>query len=358
MDQWVYEHIVYELIENGANVEVMNCFGVDFSIEDFNELIVKKAKDNSYDLIFTDLNGNYLLGDMLLELGRLGIPKLLICFDSVVIPDRHNSILKYFELVWVFSSDNKDRYIGNGANKLIVQPYACNPSFARIPDDHLFEKNYMINKLCFLGSPYGSRVNLINEIIENDIELDLYYSNNKSVSSSTDQGKTPIKSMLEYVRNRNGRRIILAKLLNYNTSGNLDLSKESVSRFKSVPPLHQAELYHKYSLALAFSSARNTDILKRNVPIINLRTFEIAMSGGAQIIRRNDELESHFIENEEIIFYDTNEELIDKIKYYMRDGGNKLKEIKLQAKQRALNDHTWQNRFDRIYKIIGIDSVL
>lgn len=84
----------------------------------------------------------------------------------------------------------------------------------------------------------------------------------------------------------------------------------------------------------------------------NCRLFEIAGSGGFQICDRKDEINNYFIEDEEIVFFDTTEELIEKINYYL-EHQDEAEKIAKRAHQRALNEHTYEHRINKIFDIIG-----
>ena len=115
-------------------------------------------------------------------------------------------------------------------------------------------------------------------------------------------------------------------------------------------------MYSEYRLALSSTSYHNTDVLKNPVEVINLRAFEIPMSGGLQICRYNNYLAEQFEDGKEIIFYRTNEEFHSKVDYYLHKAKEcEIAELKASARKRAESDHTWIKRFSIVFEILGIN---
>ena len=119
------------------------------------------------------------------------------------------------------------------------------------------------------------------------------------------------------------------------------------------PPVPLEELGRKnseYALMLAFSEANSSGVLKKPVPIVNLRNFEIPMSGGLQITGYTEELAVYFEDNKEIILCKDDEEFRDKAMFYLDPHNDRLrKEMKIAARARAEKEHTWMNRFQKVF---------
>ena len=97
----------------------------------------------------------------------------------------------------------------------------------------------------------------------------------------------------------------------------------------------------------------DTYLLRTPVHKIHLRTFEIPMCGGLQFAPYLDELAGYFEDGKEIVLYRTKEEYIDKAKFYLRSNkGSERRIMKINARKRAEQEHTWTNRFNNVFKII------
>jgi hypothetical protein len=55
------------------------------------------------------------------------------------------------------------------------------------------------------------------------------------------------------------------------------------------------------------------------------------------------------------LFYDSDDELIEKAKYYLRPENNeKRMMMKMAARKRAESDHSWFERFKKIFDHLGL----
>jgi spore maturation protein CgeB len=93
-------------------------------------------------------------------------------------------------------------------------------------------------------------------------------------------------------------------------------------------------------------------ILGRRREQIKGRNFEIPGCGGFLLTGYADNLEDYYEIDKEIVVYKDTNDLIDKIKYYLDH--NEEREIIAQAGyERTLRDHTYEKRFNEIFKTIG-----
>lgn len=89
------------------------------------------------------------------------------------------------------------------------------------------------------------------------------------------------------------------------------------------------------------------------MPQIKGRHFEIPQIGGFQICTPADDLTSYFVDGQEIVIATSLEDLIDKLKYYLVHD-NEREQIAYAGRRRMLRDHQWANRFEHIFKEIGL----
>jgi len=351
MDQWQRSHIFDELEHHGCEITVFNPLD-HLSEASANENLLKHIQKESYDMFMTPHGSNDLYIDTLKLIRQNGMPTLLICFDNLIVPFNHMDIAKHFDLVWLTSRETENMFKKWGAST-IVNPYAANPYFFK---PHESEE---VSRLAFIGTPYGSRVNMLNTLLEGEVNVSLY--SNKPSTSQARQNKTSVSEVIIPVTNlmrfNIGRRVLLGALKQ-------KVSKSSILTWESgyletQLPVELGELgylYSQYALSLSSTAARNTGVLKTPVNIVNLRSFEIPMSGGLQICQYFDELAEYFEENKEIIFYRSSEDLIEKAKFYLDDQQITLRrKMKEAARIRSITDHTWSNRFDKVFSYFGLD---
>ncbi len=356
MYQWQRIHIFDELKHHDCQIEVFNPLQYSNS-DEANECLEEYIKNNKIDLFMTPHNEDDLYIQTIQMIKNNGIPTLLICFDNLIVPYYHKRICKYFDLVWLTSIETKKMFDKWGANTIFM-PYAANP-FKFYPDS-----NNEINSISFIGTPYGSRANKINLLSENGIKVYLHaniqnQSNNKENINKIDNNSLIryIKPAYNLLRFPIGRRVIFAAVKQkFMKKRILNIYNDNLI-IKPIVPLEELpKLYSKYAISLSSTEARNTGILNNPVSIINLRSFEIPMSGGLQICAYSEELASYFEEDKEIIFYRTEKEFIEKVNYYLNNENVEIrKEMKLLARKRAQNEHTWFCRFKNIFDYFELE---
>jgi hypothetical protein len=243
-----------------------------------------------------------------------------------------------------------------GANTIFL-PYAANPFFFKPSDKP------EINSVGFIGTPYGTRLKKLKQLALHDLPVSVYSNsffgsvNLQKKTKRTNQEK--LKHAYELLTFPIGRKILYSELINRVQKSEdkyEDLLKnERIHLFQSVTFQEMAELYSSFAISLGITDVRNTYLLNKPVLKLHLRTFEIPMSGGLQIINHTDEIASYFEENKEIILYKSDEELISKAKFYTQDSQFKTRQkMKVAARKRAESEHTWTIRFTEVFKKLGL----
>lgn len=350
MDQWQHYHIFDELIKHNCKTTVIS--PLEFrSIGEANEALIRLIKNRKFDLFITPYNHDLIYIETLGLIKKDGIPTLLICYDNLLIPYRHKKIAKYFDLVWLTSKETRGLFEKWGAN-VIFMPYAANPYNFKPSNKE------EINRIAFVGSPYGSRANTINKLTDRSIKIDVY----SRVKNISDKKKIPksfiknAKSAIDLIKFDIGRKVLFAAInQKFKRESVLNISNDYITFYEPVRFDELSSVYSSHSLSLSSTTARNTGILKTPVNVVNLRSFEIPMSGGLQICSYFDEVADYFEEDKEIILYHTNEEMIEKTKYYLRDENYKLRQkMKQNSRLRAESEHTWFKRFKKIFDNLGL----
>jgi spore maturation protein CgeB len=205
-------------------------------------------------------------------------------------------------------------YFQEGANPNIYKPYAV-------------EKDIQVS---FAGQNYGDRASFINFIARNNIEVNVYGAGWKGNS---------LRSIL--------RRVIKGKARTHLQTGltniiiNAALSDDGYIR-----------MYSRSKISLGFSSCGETHLGNRILQI-RLRDFEGPMCGAFYMTEYQQELEDFFDIGKEIICYSNKEDLVDKIKFYIKHEAERTK-IAEAGHQRAQKDHSWQKRFESFFRQISL----
>lgn len=85
----------------------------------------------------------------------------------------------------------------------------------------------------------------------------------------------------------------------------------------------------------------------------NVRTFEATGAGGFLLVNRRESLYELFDVGREIEIFESNEELIEKTKFYLKNERAREK-IALAGWRRTSRDHTYQKRFSVLLKYLNI----
>lgn len=350
MFQWQKFHIFSELSKHGIHITLFNPLEFE-SIDESNEMVLKRIKEEQFDLFMTTSTHEDLYISTLEDIKSHGIPTMLICFDNLTVPFSHKVISPYFDLVWLTSIETKYLFDRWGVNSIFL-PYASNPDLGK--------GNFKTDteRVLFIGTPYGSRCKMLNTLLDAGVPVSLY-SNRTSIDSNIIPRKeigsltTEIMRMLSYPI---GRRLAYASIINkFTKQSTLHIDSPFLVHHSAVPVDEMMRIYNEYALSLASVSNRHTGVLKSPVFIVNLRSFEIPSAGGLQFCLFNPELNGYFEDGKEAIYYHNDEDMIDKAKFYLAPNKRSLRaNIKRNAIERAQNEHTWYCRFKNAFDALGI----
>jgi spore maturation protein CgeB len=238
-------------------------------------------------------------------------------------------------------------------------PYACNPNLFKGSSSQL------IPRVLFVGNVYGHRINQINELLDNGIPVDLFTgftsSNSTYIHTKRSLMKTlkltGIKKMINFMRYKEGRKILIARILTSFRKKSLDTSNPLLKIYDSVNYEKLAKLIPSYRLVLTSTTARNTGVLTKPVSHIVLKCFETASMGGLQITNYSSELEFWFSDEKEAIYYNSNNllEKFNKYLYLLTD--EEIRTLQFNARFKAKEFHSNRARFEIIAKLLSIKIV-
>jgi len=252
------------------------------------------------DVIFSYLSGELVEPETLRAIRKHGVPMI-----NLALNDKEHFIAKikngrawgtrdicrYFDLCWTSTEDALVKYCVEGALPLYL-PEGANPDIHKPYD---VEKSIDVS---FVGQCYGNRATVIDELKRRGINIVAY-------GTGWPNGPLPTEEMVR--------------------------------------------MYSRSKINLGFGGVaghKNTFCLKG-------RDFEIPMSGGLYMTEDHPELAVAFRLGEEIITYFSLEDLVMKIKYYLTHP-LEAEAIRKKGYDRALKDHSWEMRFEKIFHILGL----
>lgn len=348
MTAWQRLHIFSELSQNGHELTLFNPYDYKY-IDEANEQLVKfvNANKGKFDVFINPAPSSYLFRETVIKIRESGLPAVLICFDNLHAPFIHKEIASAFDLVWLTSFETEPLFKSWGCNTIFL-PYAANPEM------FYYEPGAVIPEIGFIGTLYGDRVNRINQLTQNQVPCTIYSSqlNNEGVQQNNKIEKATDMFRLLYNLSQFeiGRKVALGRIKN-RLFGTPVLNRNQylkISQSVSFDEIHK--IYSNHTLSLNITELAFTYNFKKPVHKIHLRTFEIGMSGGAQIAPYIDELAGYYEEDKEIILCKSDEEFISKAKYYLDPSkAEHVLKIKQNARSRSLAEHTWTHRFDKLF---------
>jgi len=121
------------------------------------------------------------------------------------------------------------------------------------------------------------------------------------------------------------------------------------------PVAHGSKMYLTFKEINEFynQSKINISFAPRDDPgrRVNLRTFEICMSGNFQLMQYSPCVEEYFEIDKEIVCWENKKELFEKILYYLENKDERVK-IAKKGYEKAIKKHTWSVRFEKIYSLL------
>lgn len=354
MTEWQRVQIFEELEHAGICVEVFNPASFH-SLEQCNEELIKRLEnDKTINIFMSCMPDEYFCQGAINLISRISIPKILIQFDNLHAPYNNRNTAKFFDVVWLTSWETEPLFKKWGC-KTIFLPYAANP--------YLYKDLYSssINKVCFVGTPYGSRTQFINELVnEGDVGVDCFFNKDKKSEGQTNsmlyevQKKSLFKDLYYNLTLPVGRSLLAGKLITMFRRGtNLDDNNSNLSLNSSLSFEDMNKAYSNYSLSLNVLALRNTYSLRHPVYKLHLRTFEIPMCAGLELVSYNEELSEYFSEDE-MVFFKDKDEMLDKARFYTQEKQQSLcRAMKLKARKKAECEHTWTHRFRALLREVG-----
>lgn len=256
-------------------------------------------KEEKADLLFTYLSGELVTPRTLQEIRNFRVPLV-----NLYLNDKENfvgrirqgramgmrDICRYFDLCWTSTVDALKKYRVEEAVPLYL-PEGANP------DIHRPHPGGETVDVSFVGQCYGNRPDIIHRLRKQGIDV-------KTYGYGWPEG--PL-SMDEMVR-----------------------------------------LYSRSRINLGFGGIAGHG----SAYCLKGRDFEIPMSGGLYLTEYHPELERVYAPDE-IVTYRGFDDLVGKIRYLLAhpDEAEKIRE---RGFQRARNSHTWEMRFERIFRLIGL----
>lgn len=231
---------------------------------------------------------------------------------------------------WVATTDPEaiNKYYKSGYKNVIHTQWACNHFLCKPLG---LEKIYDVT---FLGQPHGNRKKIIEKLRSSGVNVQCWGWGWPNGSISPE----------EMVRLFSQSKINLG-LTNSSMEGiiksfgRIFLEKGVNNKIRLVNPKYWMDNVR------AIMGKRKSQLKGRN--------YDIPGCGSFLLTQDADDLRSRYKDGEEIIIFKDAQDLIKKIKYYLAHEEEREK-IAAAGYNRTIKEHTYEKRFEEIFKIIGL----
>ncbi len=231
---------------------------------------------------------------------------------------------------WIATTDPEavGKYHKIGYKNVVRTQWACN---------HFLCKPLGLQKIydvSFLGQPHGNRKKVIEKIRKAAINI-------RCRGWGWPEGKISEEEMIE---------------LFSQSKINLGLTNSSAEGvFKSLIRIFlKRGSDKKIQLADPINWLDNIkSILGKRNKQLKGRNYDIPGCGGFLLTEDADDYQDRYEDGKEVIIFKNAKDLVEKIKYYL-ERGEEREAIAKAGYERTLRDHTYEKRFNNIFKIIGL----
>lgn len=298
-----------------------------FGKKEMNKKLIETAKEIRPDLCFFFLFTDEFEKETIKKLSKRFLTLNWFADDHW----RFDNFSKYWApcFNWVVTTDSQApaKYYKLGYKNVIKSQWACN---------HFLYRPLNLSKIydvTFIGQPHGNRKEIIKKIKEARINIECW-------GRGWSKGRIFQEEMFKIFSQ--------SKI-------NLNLAKSSGGiSFKSLAGIF---LNRKQGLIRINNPRHWFDNFKslkgRAREQIKGRNFEIPGCRGFLLTGDADDLIDYYQDEKEIVFYKNIKDLVDKIRYYLTHDEER-EAITKAGYERTLKEHTYEKRFNEIFKAIGL----
>jgi hypothetical protein len=266
-----------------------------------------------------------------------------------------------YDFSLVPEEDRLDDYRRIGANPIYCQE-AANPEIYRpMPVERDLD-------VVFVGARYGERSDYIRYLVDHGIDIRVFGPGwlrpQPKPPAPAPSGRPSTLARVARLGSAEGWRRLASRLRREARPAKSAAAPQRLVPADDLPigvcgpKLDDEEMVTMYSrakISLGFSTVGQTHLTDRPIQQVRLRDFEAPMSGAFYMVAEMPELRQFFEIGSEIVTYTDPEDLVAKCRYYL-EHDDERERIRVAGHQRALRDHTWQRRFQDVFRTVGLDG--
>ncbi len=325
----------------------------------------------------TVYSSNIKLSDLSRCAERLGIPYVCWCYDSPLLTLESKTLSDPCNKVFLFDHELYMKYKNAGVDTVYHLPLACNVS--RLESAVRAYKGKYEHDITFLGNMYSDETDFYAQIqylpdyirgyVDSAMEVAMKIYGMDMISETVtheicEQIAEYAKFDLGPLYNECKDNVIRFMIQKHTTVLERQRLLAVISEFYKVD--HYAKKkedtikanykgyadYMKQMPRIFATSRINLNITLRSIISgIPLRVVDILGAGGFCITNYQAEIAEHFENDESIVWYESQEELFEKLGYYLRADA-KRERIASNGHAIVANEFTYEKRFAEMFSVI------
>jgi hypothetical protein len=320
----------------------------------FSEAVLTRFKGEHakrpFDVFFSYLMDGMIEHEVLDEIRRVGVPTCNFSCNNVHQFDLVDGLSPHFDFNLHSERDVGDKFKAIGATPL-WWPMAANPQYAHPVD---VPRQFGAS---FVGGNYGLRAGYALHLLDNGVDVHLF-GPRWTLPSRLARTKRRVR------RDLTMGKALIAPSLHVRAKATAEVARIDVARRLAIEhpgnvhqPVSDDEVIGLYSsshVSLGFLEVFDQhDPSKPVLQHLHLREFEAPMSGALYLTNYSDELAEFFEPDKEVLVWRNRQELLEKTQYYSEhpEIGDRIRSA---GRKRALACHTYEHRFEQLFKEVGL----
>ena len=289
-----------------------------------NQDLLESVEQNNPDLIFVVPFTDQFIPEVLDKIKQT-TTSLVYYFDDVWRIDYSMFWSRHFTYATTSDINGLKRWSELGCNNFIYSPFGCNIHYYK---DHNLPKIYDVS---FVGGYHPYRAWVFKRLDKAGIKVNTF-------GYGWPAGKISLDNMI---------RVFNESKINLNLSNNESWDIRYIFSLSSGLK-NTFRVIRQTCKSLIQKDAKTREMVKA-------RHFEINACGGFQLSYYTQGLEKHFQIGDEIAIFESVEDLIDKIHYYLKHDEERVI-IARNGYSRTKKDHSMVRRFSELFKNIGFKA--
>lgn len=315
---------------------------------------------------------------------ELSLPYLSWCYDNPLVLLYSNTIFHSCNYIFIFDSQMVMDLRNLGVSQVYYLPMAVNPNRLSKLSATAAQQKLLEADVSFVGALYNEKHNLYDRFDQLDDYTRGYLEGIMQAQRQVygyqflEQALTPeilerLTQVVPLQPNSDGHETLAYLYANYFLCRKItQMDRQEVFTQLDQRPDIQTKLYTHNStpqwthvenmgtvhylqeMPLVFRHSRiNLNITLRSIANgIPLRAMDIMGAGGFLLTNHQNDFSIHFTEEQDYVSYDSTEDMMDKIDYYLKHEQER-KEIAENGRKLVFEQHTYRQRFEEMLSVLS-----